>query len=57
MKYTEQQERARARVMEWLDVMASEAMTWGEMAEYQARIERTARRYGLTRELRDNGII
>lgn len=57
MKYTEQQERARARVMEWLDVMGSESMTWGEMAEWQARIERTARRYGLTRELRDNGII
>lgn len=57
MKYTEQQERARARVMEWLDVMASEAMAWGEMAEWQARIERTARRYGLTRELLDNGII
>ena len=57
MKYAEQQKRARARVMEWLDVMASEAMTWGEMAELQARIERTARRYGLTRELQDNGII
>lgn len=36
---------------------AEQAQSWEEVAETADRLERLARRYGLIREFRENGII
>ena len=57
MTYRERQAKARMCVFEMLDDFAKNGYSYGELAEWQGRLECLARRYGLTRELRDNGII
>lgn len=36
---------------------AEQAQSWEEVAETAARLERLARRFGLLREFRENGLI
>lgn len=60
MKPTEYQRRkaqARERAQRWQREFADTSHSWGELAEATARFERLARRYGLTHEFRENGII
>lgn len=54
-----QQEKAAAceYVADWLAEFAENAWGWGEVAEMQDFFLRLARRYGLVREFRENGII
>lgn len=57
MTYKEKKAAARERVMAMLEALESRPATWGEIVEVTAYFEDIARRYGLTRELRENGII
>lgn len=38
------------------EIMQAPGLSWGELAEIQTEVERIARRYGLLREARENGI-
>lgn len=57
MTYRERQARARERVFDMLDDYAENNYSYFELADWYGRLECLARRYGLTRELRDNGIL
>jgi len=55
--YQRRKEQARERAQRWQREFADTSHSWGEVAEATARFERLGRRYGLTREFRENGII
>jgi ribosomal protein S6 len=54
-KYQETKERIIAKAQEWQ--REQRAFSWGEVAEIQSHFEKMARRYGLIREFKENGII
>lgn len=55
--YQKNKERARDRAIDWQANFADNNYTWGELAEIQAYFEKLAKRYGLIREFKENGII
>lgn len=55
--YNRGKERARDLAKRWQAEFGETAHSYAELAEDAARFERLARRYGLTREFRENGII
>ena len=57
MSYRERKERARQEAIEWQHGFADHSYSYGELAVFQAHFEKSAARYGLTEEFRDNGII
>ena len=57
MKYTEKKQKARETAMDYQTVIMNNSLTWGELLEYQDKLETLARRYGLVKEFRENGII
>lgn len=57
MKYAEGKERARAEAITWQYESAERSMSYAELAEAQARFEMLARRFGLVREFKENGIL
>ena len=58
MSYSEGKERARNEAIEWQGTF-SEGKTyyWSEMAYFSDYFSKLAKRYGLIREFRENGII
>ena len=58
MSYSEGKEKAREEAIEWQNTF-SEGKTyyWSEMAEFSDHFSKLAKRYGLIREFRENGII
>lgn len=58
MTYSELKERARQKAIEWQGTF-SEGKTyyWSEMAYFSDYFSKLAKRYGLIREFRENGII
>lgn len=56
-KYAEGKERARAEAITWQQEAAERSMSYAELAEAQAHFEMLARRFGLVREFKENGII
>lgn len=56
-KYQKQKEAARARAIEWQLTAGDRADSYGELYEAQQKHEKAARRFGLVREFRENGII
>jgi len=56
-EYQRRKAQARERAQRWQHEFADGPHSWGEVAEATARFERLARRYGLTHEFRENGII
>lgn len=57
MTYAERKERAREQAINWQDETVGQSLSYGELAEAMARFETLGRRYGLTAEFRENGII
>lgn len=55
--YQQRKEAARQRAIEWSHVAADHACSYAELLADQALFARLARRYGLTREFRENGIL
>ena len=54
--YTGSKWAARARLQELQDVQSAPGLSYGELATLQNVAERIARRYGLLREARENGL-
>lgn len=55
-EYQRRKERARAAAIEWQHT-APEDLSYGELADIADRFRRLAKRFGLVREFRENGII
>lgn len=56
-KYEQGKARARERAIEWQYNFCLTDHYWDEVAATQYYFERLARRFGLVREFRENGII
>ncbi len=56
-KYEEGKARARESAIEWQYNFCLTDHSWDELADAQYYFERLARRFGLVREFRENGII
>lgn len=57
MNYQERKEKARNKAIEWQTTTSSEAMSWGEVASWSNYFYKLAKRYGLIKEFKENGII
>jgi hypothetical protein len=57
MSYKEKKATARQKAIDWSTDYSLCAMSYGEIAEANVRFAKLGRRYGLTREFRENGII
>ena len=55
--YQKAKESARNKAIEWQNDFTSHKYSYGELAYYGEYFERLAKRYGLVREFRENGII
>lgn len=53
----ERQEQARQLAIDWQTDIDNHDNSYGELAAYQDMFSRLARRWGLIREFRENGII
>lgn len=57
-RYQREKARAKEKAMQFQDSFAEgESWSWLELAEAQAYFEKQAKRYGLTDEFKENGII
>lgn len=56
-KYTELKERARNKAIEWWMDFDNHNYSYSELAYYGDYFTRLAKRYGLVKEFRENGII
>ena len=56
-KYTQLKERARDKAIEWQNDFNNHNYSYGELTHFQNYFSRLAKRYGLVREFRENGII
>lgn len=48
---------AREEAIDWQVNMSQKSMSYGELAYYQKHFALLGKRYGLTKEFRENGII
>lgn len=48
---------ARQKAIQWQFETSDKNMSYGEFATSQEHLQRLARKYGLTKEFRENGII
>lgn len=55
--YQRRKSAAREYSIEWQAEFSESSWSWGEVAEMYDFFLRLARRYGLVREFRENGII
>ena len=57
MTYKQQKEKARADAIKWQLTAGDRSDSYGEIYKAQQRHEKAAKRFGLVREFRENGII
>lgn len=55
--YQKAKERARNKAKEWQMDFDNHSYSYGELAYYGDYFEKLAKRYGLVKEFRENGII
>lgn len=55
--YEEKKEKARQEAIEWQNTFAERNLSYGEIQAAYGRFLRLAKRYGLTREFQENGIL
>lgn len=55
--YKRAKEKARNKAVEWQMDFCNHNYSWGEIAYFETYFERLAKRYGLVKEFRENGII
>lgn len=56
-KYQQQKQKAIEKAIEYQYNFNDNIYTWQDLAEYSAYFEKLAKRYGLIKEFRENGII
>lgn len=56
-KYQENKEKARQQAIEWQKDFENQNYCWGDLIIYQQYFEDKARKYGLLKEFKENGII
>lgn len=56
-KYAKLKESTRAKAIEWQNDFCNHDYSYGELNCFQNYFERLAKRYGLVREFKENGII
>ena len=56
-KYQASKERVRNKTIEWQYDFDNHNYSWGELIWFYDYFEKMAKRYGLVREFRENGII
>lgn len=56
-KYQRAKQNARNKAVEWQNDFCNHDYSYGELAYYGEYFSRLARRYGLVREFKENGII
>ena len=57
MTYTEKKEQARQMAIDWQNEQAKKDSSYAELIEQAEQFRKLAKRYGLTREFVENGII
>ena len=57
MNYQERKENARQKAIDWQSSFNDHDYSWQELADYQSYFERLAKRYGLVKVFKENGII
>ena len=57
MNYKQGKANARDKAIEWQREQATKCMSWGEVAYWCDYFKKLAKRYGLVKEFRENGII
>lgn len=55
--YKKAKEKARNKAVEWQMDFSNHNHSWGEIAYFETYFTRLAKRYGLVREFKENGII
>lgn len=55
--YAKSKENIRVKAMEWQNDFQNHDYSYGELTYYQNYFNKLAKRYGLVREFRENGII
>jgi hypothetical protein len=56
-KYAEEKARVRADVIAKLDELFFPGQSWGCLADIQDKLYKLAKKYGLVKEFKENGII
>lgn len=56
-KYKKEKERARQMAINWQYDTAQKTMSYNELMEAAEHFEKLAKRYGLLKEFKENGII
>lgn len=54
--YQKRKEQARQKAIDWQMWACDECLSYGELAEFGAYFTKLAKRYGLLKEFRENGI-
>lgn len=57
MAYCDKKERAREKAIDWQLDFNNHNYSYGELVYFQSYFENLAKRYGLMKEFRENGII
>lgn len=57
MTYQQRKEQARNEAIEWQHEASEKCLSYGELYEAATYFEKLAKRYGLTEEFKENGII
>lgn len=55
--YQRKKEELRNEAIDWQADFSNHSYSWWDIADYQDDFERRARKFGLIREFRENGII
>ena len=55
--YQKQKENAREKAIQWQQDFENNNYSWLELAQWQQYFEKLGKRYGLTDEFKENGII
>ena len=56
-KYQIEKEKAREKAIEWQLDFNNHNYSWGELSRYGEYFTRLAKRFGLVKEFKENGII
>lgn len=55
--YQKRKAAAREKAIDWQNDFPNHNYSYGELAEFGEKFSKLAKRYGLTREFKENGII
>jgi len=57
LKMPKTADEAREQAMDWQNDFSSKSMSWSEVVDAQTHFEKTAKKFKLTKEFEENGII